>query len=380
MADVVEINSLDELESYRLVWNSLLPNTPRASFFHTYDWFATYWKHFGQRRQMRVLVIRASGTPIGIVPLCVQRERYHVGNVRVLTYPLSDWGLWYGPIGSNQSAAMFMALRHVRDTPRDWDMIDLRWVSAERADRSATGRALRAAGWNPRKNSYQQNSVVQLSDYDWDSFFASRPKKWRHEIRRQIHALKRDHKVTFHRHRPDGLAFGNGDPRWDLFEDCLDVSRNSWQSQSKSGNTLCHQHVEPFLRDCHAMAAKLGMLDVALLKVDGQSAAFQYNYCYDGKISGLRMGYDQRFSSQGVGNVALNYTLEDSFRRGDSQFDLGVGDFPFKRRLRTHVETSSRFTCYPRLAWRAQGVRLTRWLKSRRETVETGKAAKSTSA
>ena len=35
-------------------------------------------------------------------------------------------------------------------------------------------------------------------------------------------------------------------------------------------------------------------------------------------------------------------------------------------RVRTDMETSYRFTCYPWLAWRAQGVRFTRWLKERR--------------
>ena len=378
MADVIEIGTLEELESYRLVWDSLLPKTPRASFFHTYDWFTTFWKHFGHERKMRVLVIQASGTPIGIVPLCVQRERYQVGNLRVLTYPLSDWGFWYGPIGSNQSASMFMALRHIRDTPRDWDMLDLRWVPAEPTDHTATSRALRAAGWNPEKSAYQESSVIEMTDTDWGGYFANRSKKWRAETRRQLRGLKRDHEVTFQRHRPAGAAFGDNDPRWDFFEDCLAVSRNSWQAQSQSGNTLCHEHVEPFLRDCHAMAAKLGMLDVGLLKVDGQAAAFQYNYCYDGTVSGLRMGYDRRFTRQGLGNVVLNYTLEDSFSRGDRQLELGVGDYPFKQRLRTKVESSCRLTCYPRLAWRAQGVRLTRWLKGRRTAA--GKASKATSA
>jgi CelD/BcsL family acetyltransferase involved in cellulose biosynthesis len=369
MADVLEVNDLSELESYRLAWNSLLPQTPRASFFHTFDWLASYWKHFGNERRMRVLVIRAFGMPIGIVPLCVQRERYQVGNVRVLTYPLSDWGLWYGPIGPNQSASMFMALRHIRESRRDWDLVDLRWVPAQQSDRSATGRALRAAGWNPRQSVYQETSSIQMTDYTWETYFASRSKKWRHETRRQIRGLQRTGKVTFHRHRPESLACGDGDPRWDLFEECLTVSRNSWQAQSRSGNTLCHEQVESFLRDSHALAAKLGMLDVALLRIDGRPAAFQYNYLCDGVISGLRMGYDRQLTQQGAGNVVLKYTLEDSFRRGDRSFELGVGDFPFKRRLRTDVETSYRFTCYPWLAWRAQGVRLTRWLKERRAAI-----------
>ena len=378
MADVVEIGSLEELESYRLVWNSLLPKTPRASFFHTFDWFATFWKHFGQDRKMRVLVIRASGQPIGIVPFCVQRERYQVGNLRVLSYPLSDWGFSYSPIGANQSATMFMALRHIRDTPRDWDMLDLRWVPAKQSDYNTTNRALRAAGWNPERSPYQESSVIRLTDHDWESYFASRSKKWRSESRRQLRALQRDHAISFQRLRPAGAARGDDNPRWDVFEDCLAVSRNSWQAHSQSGNTLCHQHVEPFLRDCHAMAAKLGMLDVGLLKIDGQPAAYQYNYYHDGDIFGLRMGYDRQYSRQGLGNVVLNLTLEDSFRRGDHQLELGIGDYPFKQRLRTEVHSSFRFTCYPWLAWRAQGVRLTRWLKGRRVVADKG--AESTSA
>ena len=46
MADIVEINDLEELEQYRLAWNVLLPQTPRASFFHTFDWLQTYWHFF----------------------------------------------------------------------------------------------------------------------------------------------------------------------------------------------------------------------------------------------------------------------------------------------------------------------------------------------
>jgi hypothetical protein len=322
-------------------------------------------------------VIRASGTPIGIVPLCVQRERYQVGNLRVLAYPLSDWGFRYGPIGGNQSASLFMSMRHIRDTTRDWDMLDLRWVPGENSEYNATNRAIRAAGWNPEMSPYQESSVIELNEPDWESFFASRSSKWRAESRRQLRGLQRDNELTFERHRPEGGAGGDDSPRWDLFEDCLAVSRNSWQAHSKSGNTLCHDSVEPFLRDCHEMAAKLGMLDVALLRINGKPAAYQYNYCYNGEVFGLRMGYDRTIEQQGLGNVVLNHTLEDSFQRGDRLFELGVGDYSFKRRLRTDVFSSYRFTCYPWLAWRAQGVRLTRWIKGH---LPADKASKANSA
>lgn len=379
MADVVEINEPDQLEHYRVAWNALLPRTPRASFFHSLDWLQTYWKHFGRRQRLRVLIIHSLGTPIGIVPLCINRERYHVGNVRVLTYPLSDWGMWYGPIGANQSASIFMALKHLRETPRDWDMIDLRWSAAEPGEGNTTGRALRSLGWQPHKSAYQTCSIIELSGADYDAYLAKQSKKWRHEMRRQARVLTREGEVTFERHRPAGIAHGDGQPRWDLYEDCVDVSRRSWQSESTTGNTLCHEHVCDFLRDCHAVAAKLGMLDVAVLKLDDTPTAFQYNYHFDGRVFGLRMGYAREYSKVGAGKILLSRLIEDSFQRDDQVLDLGIGDFDFKRRFRTNVETSYRFACFPWTAWKSQGVRLSRWLKHRRGRKEQA-AAKTNSA
>ena len=101
MPEVVEINDIDELEHYWLIWNALLAETPGASFFHSLDWLATYWKHFGHRQKLRVLVVYSRGIPVGIVPLTVICERTRVGRIRTLTYPLHDWGSFYGPIGPN---------------------------------------------------------------------------------------------------------------------------------------------------------------------------------------------------------------------------------------------------------------------------------------
>jgi CelD/BcsL family acetyltransferase involved in cellulose biosynthesis len=363
MAEVIEINDLEQLSHYQLAWNVLFQQTPRASFFHTYQWFVTYWKHFGADKQMRVLVIRSGDATIGIVPLCVIHEQHRLSEIRVLTYPLSDWGMWYGPLGANQSAAMFMALQYLRDTPRDWDMMDLRWISGDADEPDITGRAMTAVGWRSHRTFYQQTSLIEFEGTDWETYFQGLPKKWRHEIRRQKRNLEKIGAVEFERHRPDSLAAGDGDPRWDLFEECLNVSRQSWQSEAEDGNTLCHAEVLPFIRDCHAQAAQLGMLDMAVLRVGGQTVAYQYNYHHQGEVLGLRMGYAREARDWGVGKILLARFLEDSFSRGDSLLDLGVGDFDFKVKFRTATAASFRHSYYPWNAWRSQSVRLSQWLK-----------------
>ena len=130
MSEVIEVNRIEDLEAYRLLWNALLPRTPGASFFQSLDWLTAYWHHFGQNQKLRVLIVHSGGRPIGIVPLTVIREFKKVGPVRVLTYPLHDWGSFYGPIGPEPAATLAAAMGHIRRTARDWDLIDLRWDRA----------------------------------------------------------------------------------------------------------------------------------------------------------------------------------------------------------------------------------------------------------
>lgn len=376
MADVVEINSLAELQSYATAWDSLAQQTPRVSFFHTFSWFNTFWKHFGANRRMRVLVVRSEETIVGIVPLCVAEEAHRLAKVRVLNYPLNDWGMWAGPLGPNPSATMFMALQHIRDTDRDWDMIDFRWTSEYH---DMTGRAMSAVGWKPQKSVFQQTSLIEFDSTDWQTYFNGLNKKWRHEIRRQTRNLEKTGLVEFVRYRP---TVGEGDPRWDLFDECLTVSRRSWQADAHNGNTICHADVLPFLKDCHAEASRLGMLDVAILRVAGQPLAYQYNYHHAGNIFGLRMGYDRQARELGAGKVLLARFIEDSFQRGDHVLDLGIGEFDFKARFRTGVEQSYRYSYYPWNSWRSQGIRITQWLRQQlaAEEVVASKPAPAVSA
>src|SRR5215813_10465532 len=37
MVDIVEVNDIEELGQYRMLWNSLFPGTPNATFFNTFD-------------------------------------------------------------------------------------------------------------------------------------------------------------------------------------------------------------------------------------------------------------------------------------------------------------------------------------------------------
>ena len=363
MVEVIEVNDIENLSQYRLLWNSLFPGTQNATFFHTFDWLDTYWRHFGHDQKLRVLIVYAAGEPIGILPLCVRTERYRVSKVRVLTYPLDNWSTWYGPIGPNPAATMLAAMQHIRRTARDWDMIELRWVPDDNTQGGKTARAMRVANMFSEKQEYQWTSIVDLTA-NWDEFLANKSQSLRRQFRRTLRDLFADGKAEYVRHRPLPAAEGDGDPRWDLYAMCESVAQASWQSHVVHGNTLTHERVREYFHAAHAAAARIGMLDLNVLTLEGQPAAFLYGYHYQGNVTALRTGYDAS-NSGGIGSALMLQTIENSCNRGDRTIDFGPGEREHKRRLRTRTASTYRITYTPVSSWRSQTVRLTRWAKQR---------------
>jgi len=358
---VIEINDSRELSSYRLLWNALLPDTAGASFFQSLDWLEVYLEHYGQGQRLRLLIVYEDGRPSGILPLVVRAEQTRLGPVRVLTYPLHDWGTFYGPIGPNPASTLAAGLAHIRRSPRDWDLLDLRWVDHD-ADRGRTPQALRAAGFAAHEAQWMTSAKIDLAG-TWESYWASRTSHWRNNVRRSEKRIAELGEVSHLRYRPQGAAEGDGDPRWDLYEACQQVAGASWQAASTTGTTLTHREVRDFLRASHAVAARAGALDLNLLLVGGRPVAFNYAYHYRGYVFGLRMGYDAGVTSEGAGTVLQMHMIRDSFARGDHTYDLGAEYLSCKRFWPTHVVSSYRYTYFPPRV-RPQVLRLKRGLES----------------
>jgi CelD/BcsL family acetyltransferase involved in cellulose biosynthesis len=368
MAQVLEINRIEELADLRQEWGELLRQTPGASFFQSLDWLEVYWRHFGSGQQLRVLVVLDDRRPTGILPLVVRREPTRVGRLRVLTFPLHDWGSFYGPIGPAPGPTLAAGLEHIQCTRREWDIFELRWLGAPGTDLAEVEGVMRAAGLQAYATLWDRTALVDLGG-SWQSYWSGRKAAWRERFRSAQQKLSKQGEISYVRWRPLGRPHDDGSPRWDLYDACEELARRSWQGAATDGTTLSHQNVRGFLRDAHEAAAAAGAVDLNLLTIDGQPAAFLYNYHYRGYVSGLRRGYDAQRSRQGVGNVLLAYALQDSFARGDATYDLGVGSLGAKRHFQTRVAPILRLSHFPLLPLRTQLLRAKRWWQRRRTAV-----------
>jgi CelD/BcsL family acetyltransferase involved in cellulose biosynthesis len=143
-------------------------------------------------------------------------------------------------------------------------------------------------------------------------------------MRLDIDALEKVGSLRLLRHRP---APGEADYQRDdeVYDICQRLAQHTWQAEAESQSTLCSPRVRDVLRRVHHAAAGLGMLDANILFVGETPVAFNYNYVADGRTFGLRCGYDATLGLEGCGRVLLYKMLEDSFHRGDVEYNFGPG-------------------------------------------------------
>jgi hypothetical protein len=241
--------------------------------------------------------------------------------------------------------------------------MELRWVACEGVQGGKTARAMRIANMFTEKEEYQWTSLVDLPG-SLDEFLAGKSSTLRRQFRRTLRDSFMDGRVSYSRYRPLPATEGDGDPNWDLYSRCEAVAESSWQFHSTTGNTITHDSVREFFHASHEVAARLGMLDVNVLALDGKPVAFLYGYHYNGNVIGLRTGFDAEAGS-GLGSALMLKMIDDSCRRGDRVIDFGPGEREHKRRLRTRTESTYRLTYMPIDSWRSQAVRVSRWAKTR---------------
>lgn len=364
MSRVVECRDIGELDGLRADWQRLLSVTPRASFAQSWPWLAARWRQASPDSQWRVLVMKDDvGQLTGIMPLVVETEKTRLGNLRVLMWPHDRWNSFYGPVGGDPGRTLREGLDYLRHAPGDHDVADLHSLRQELLDVPGPGPRTGADG--PGVESTRV-AMVELTG-TWREYWASRKRESTRarNVERCVRRIAQHGHVTYLRYRPAGTEAGDGDPRWDLYDACEELSARSWQAGLVEGNTLSHPRVRGLLRDAHVAAADAGGLDMNMLYLNERLVAFGYGYHFRGYVDLLRIGFDPVYAKLGPGNVLWCRLIADSFERSDRWLDLGPSCMDYKHLWMTDVGLSFRITRY-RLRPRAQLVRLARWLRGLR--------------
>ncbi|NOX53454.1 MAG: GNAT family N-acetyltransferase [Planctomycetes bacterium] len=358
MIHVAEINDFRKLPAFRALWEDLWDRTPRPTFFQQLAWLEAYGQRVGREQRLRALIVSVAGRPIGIVPLVVKLVPSRLGTIRAVTYPVDSWGAFFGPLGPHPAATLAAAMRHLAQTRRDWDLIDLRYVDAEVTDCGRTRNAMRGAGLQTYCRRWYRTPIVEFGP-DWEGYWGQLDESFRRRFERAERTVARATRLSLERWRPGGTLSGDTDRRWELLEPCLAAA------QSQAGRLALSPQRTALLRDLHPAAVDAGWVDLSVLKAGPTVLGHAYGFHHGGVVELVHVNVAPGAPPETV-LVLVGRLVRDSFERGDQQIIFGPLCSTAGTGWGNATRYSYRYTHFARAGACAQVLRLNhcvrRWL------------------
>ncbi|HEV2418685.1 MAG TPA: GNAT family N-acetyltransferase [Terriglobia bacterium] len=324
---------VEDLEPLLPAWEDLVAHYPQASSFSTWRWLVSWWRAFGEDRELLVLAFHdETSRLIALAPLSIRNERVlPVVKLRVLRL-LGD--------GSGDSdnldfpvrvgcedvfAATF--LNYLKSRAKDWDLCEMNTLPSHSPAGKALAKHLKEGRWvsyvHPRAW-----SVVDLPD-TWEEYLKKLSAKERGKVGYYSRRLEKKYRVRFYKCTEEACL-----------PQCLDIlfklHHERWRQAGEAGSFSSAARRQFYLEMGREFLRR-GWLEFFLLDINGTPVAAQFGFRYDTTVFALQEGRDPAYSLDAVGYVLRARALKEFIADGLRRYDFLAGDDEYKARWGTCV-------------------------------------------
>lgn len=308
-------------------WERLHQASAVHTPFRTWDWSRLWWKHYRDRCQLRIGVLRdAQGTPLAIAPFVLGREesapRQHLRYLSLLGglgEVVSEGLDFFVPAG--QEATLIPAFAPLlKQTRAEWDLVDLPMLQEDSQSIPHLKKLIGAIGHADERSDPQEDFILALPS-TWEELLGTLSGNRRSDYRSKWKKL-----VT--RHAGRGLIVGQDLPLTEAFDELVRLHRMRFSEEESS---FLSPTAQAFHRDLTALWHPAGKLMITMLEADGRPASARYGFIFGGRYWDYQSGYDSQYGALSLGNLNVGWTAQCAIERGISEYDHLAGDLPYKR-------------------------------------------------
>ncbi|MBI5157626.1 MAG: GNAT family N-acetyltransferase [Acidimicrobiia bacterium] len=285
-------------------WAALADEAGSDPFSHP-EWVGAWGRAFGI--DVRLATLRRGTRLVAAYPIVVSGGRgwraaadWHTPHLDVVGASSAAAGLFDALVASGRRCSFDFATGATADLARN---------------------ALAGAGLRNRERVRQASPWIDLGG-GWEAYRDGIPgKKWR-EIRRRRRRLEAEGAVAYSQH--DG-AIGLRE----LLTEGFAIEDSGWKEASGTA-VRSDPRVEAFYRDVAAWAARVGMLRLHFLRLDGRAIAFDLAFVANGAEWLLKTGFDPVVSAFSPGALLRAEVLERAFGEGLARYEFLGTAAPWK--------------------------------------------------
>jgi CelD/BcsL family acetyltransferase involved in cellulose biosynthesis len=327
--DISVVSELQAFDQLAPDWIELQSRDVSSSIFLSWDWQRLWWKHYGDDRELCIVVARMGRQVVGLLPLYVERHRragglFEARKLRQIgvggdTSPDDLGGLF---VPEHEREATHAIVRYLARECRKWDMLDWSDLAPGTPLADTLQTELRAEGL--RVNCVRSDPITfgRLPGC-WDAYRRSLSRN-----RREVMSRKR--------RKFEALAGAccrliEGPTEVDAaFDRLAELHRLRWSSRTERPAFSTAQYMG-FHRELMRALVPHGRLCLLELELGGRSIAMLYGLRYKGRFCLFQTGFDPAYAQHSPGDVLMGYAVELAIGQGHDIFDMLKGDHEYKR-------------------------------------------------
>lgn len=307
-------------------WDALQLDSEANRIYLTCDWISLWWQHFGEDEgQLWLLEVRdEAGSLIGIAPLMlVHMSPIRGVRWRQLQFTGTSLALEHLDIVSQRGReqdVLNAVLDFLKTRRKQWDVLCLNHL----IEHSTTLALLRQSNDLPWQEEKVMITPFLILPDNWDDYYSSLSKNKRKNQRRFRRALDEQY--------PDGRwhwrLVTDQDELAEAVDELIMLHQDTWEARGEQG-AFAGKRTD-FFRDVAQRFLERGWLLLSRLEFDGQLAASQFAYCYQGRIYNYSMGINHDFDDLSPGHMLREMVLRHAIKTGVKEYDFLWGDQPHK--------------------------------------------------
>ncbi len=335
MLKIEEINTFDELNSYETILTKALEESGSDNIFLTFDWMTLWWKHFPEKKELKLLVAKENGKIVALFPLVLSSigfKPFAVGKIEFLGSPEADYLDFILP--KPRFEIILAMFSYLLSKIKSWNLIVLQDIPADSPNLKLIEQALMQLKIPFRRLVSSKAPYLKINS-SWEEYFGAKKRKFRYNLQRNWRRLEEVGKVKLER-----ISFPYGLEK--NLEEVVELHRKRWK-EKYTRSVFSTEKGARFYTELAQVFSKKGWFDLALLKVNDKVVASSYSFIYGGKFYYYIPAYDPEYYDYSPGALLLKSLLKDSFKGGIKEFDFMKGEEDYKYRWASHERQNFAF-------------------------------------
>ncbi len=316
-------------------WDDLVSQCDEDNPFRRWFWNHCWWKHFGHKRQLAIVVAREAGQLVGLAPCFIERDHWWRGArvMRLLgaTEEVCSEHLGIITRAGYEAQVVPQLLEYLcHDCEHKWDVLRLTELPSHSAQIPVIDQFVSRHGMAARQ---QQGHICHLVRFtgDWDDYVRSLDTKRRTKLNRNLREFAVEKVEVAVAETPADLPA--------RFNELCQLHNHHWQTLGQPG-LFETPAFAAFHREIAEHFLPRQMLLLGSLWINGEAVASSYSLRLNGVAYEYQRGHNPAWITRRPGHVLQFLLFRYAIEHGVRCWDYLRGDYPHKRDWANDARTS----------------------------------------